>query len=153
LSTSSLSRLIEDYLADCRARGLSPKTLTDAYGYPLQQVFLPWCERNEVTEVGQLNRRMLNRLTAELLEKGGKRGRLSRYIVDTYVRNVNLFLGWCRREGEIDQLEEVAHLERDKVILRLLADTGCAHQTRALVRLRRTQRWGSPEIPSEPTSP
>jgi hypothetical protein len=54
---------------------------------------------------------------------------------------------------DIDRLEEVAHLERDKVILRLLADTGTAHQTRALVRLRRTQRWGSPEIPSEPTSP
>jgi integrase len=58
-----------------------------------------------------------------------------------------LFLGWCRREGEIDQLraqvptlprrvpdvlsrqdidrlEELARLERDKVILRLLADTG-----------------------------
>jgi integrase/recombinase XerD len=147
LSTSSLQRLVNDYLADCRARGLSPKTLKDAYGYPLQQVFLPWCERRGLTEPRELDHRTLNQLTSDLLEVGGRRGKLSRFTVDTYVRNVNLFLGWCRREGEIghvraqspklprrvldvlsrdevDKLEGVARFERDKVIVRLLADTG-----------------------------
>lgn len=105
---------------------------------------------------------MLNRLTAELLEKGGKRGRLSRYTVDTYIRNVNLFLGWCRREGEvaldllraqvpklprwvldvlsredIDRLEDVAHLERDKVMGR---DQAAPEQQ--LRRLRRPRLRG-----------
>ena len=147
MSTSSLQRLIDEYLADCRARGLSPKTLKDAYGYPLHQVLLPWCERRGITEPRELDNRTLNALTSDLLEVGGRRGRLSRFTVDTYVRNVNLFLGWCRREGEIgdvraqspklprrvldvlsrdeiDKLEGVARFERDKVIVRLLADTG-----------------------------
>jgi hypothetical protein len=101
LSTSPLQRLVNDYLADCRARGLSPKTLKDAYGYPLQQVQLPWCERRGITEPRELDQRTLNQLTSDLLEVGGRRGKLSRFTVDTYVRNVNLFLGWCRRKGEI----------------------------------------------------
>jgi site-specific recombinase XerD len=147
LYTNPISRLIEDYLADCRARGLSPKTIKDAYAYPLLHVFLPWCERNEIVDVAQLDNRALNRLTSELLEQGGKRKPLSRFTIDTYVRNVNLFLSWCRREGligqvraqppklprrivdvlsrtEIDRLEDTARSERDKVIVRLLADTG-----------------------------
>ena len=90
---------------------------------------------------------MLSRLTSHLLDEGGKRGPLSRHTVDTYVRNINLFLGWCQREGEIgevraqapkvpkhvldvldraeiDRLEDAARTERDKVIVRLLADSG-----------------------------
>jgi integrase/recombinase XerD len=146
-STTSLNALVEDYLADCRARGLSPKTLRDAYGYPLQKVLLPWCEGHGITVPGQLDARALNRFTSDLLEHGGRRGQLSRHTVNTYVRNVNLFLAWCRREGEIgdvraqapklprrvidvltrdeiDRLEDVATAERDKVIVRLLGDTG-----------------------------
>lgn len=145
--TNPISRLVDDYLADCRARGLSPKTIKDAYAYPLLHVLLPWCERNDIVEIGQLTNRTLNRLTSELLEQGGKRKQLSRFTVDTYVRNVNLFLSWCRREGlvgevraqtpqlprrvldvltrqEVDRLEDTARSERDKVIVRLLADTG-----------------------------
>jgi integrase len=147
LSTTSLSRLVDDYLADCRARGLSSKTIKLAYGYPLQHVLLPWCQARDINEPAQLDNRVLNRLTSELLETGGRRGKLSRYTVDTYVRNVNLFLRWCRREGvigdvraqppklprrvldvlsreQIERLEDVARNERDKVIVRLLADTG-----------------------------
>jgi hypothetical protein len=47
--TTSLHRLVEDYLADCRARGLSPKSL-HAYGYPLERVLLPWCEREGIED-------------------------------------------------------------------------------------------------------
>ena len=39
-STMSLTRLVEDYLADARARGLSPKTIKDAYGYTLEKGLL-----------------------------------------------------------------------------------------------------------------
>ena len=38
------------YLADCRARGLSPRTLRNAYGYPLKQVLIPWCHQHGVRE-------------------------------------------------------------------------------------------------------
>ncbi len=138
---------MDDYLADARARGLSPKTLQAGYGFILQQVLLPWCDRQGILGPAQLDNRALNRLTSELLEVGGKRGSLSRHTVDTYVRNINLFLRWCRAEGEIgevraqgpklpkrvlevlsrdevDRLENVAASERDKVIVRLLADSG-----------------------------
>ena len=87
---TSLHDLIEDYLADARARGLSPKTLKDAYGYPLHKVFLPWCERHGLTEASQLDDRAMNRFTSDLLEHGGARGQLSRHSVQSYVRNVNL---------------------------------------------------------------
>ena len=93
--------MVDDYLADCRARGLSPKTIKLAYGYPLHHVLLPWCRARDIAEPVQLDNRVLNRLTSELLETGGRRGKLSRFTVDTYVRNINLFLGWCRREGAI----------------------------------------------------
>ena len=95
MSPASLSGLVEDYLADARARGLSPKTLRDAYGYPLRQVLLPWCQGLGISEARQIDTRVLNRLTSHLLETGGKRGPLSRHIIDTYVRNINLFLAWC----------------------------------------------------------
>jgi site-specific recombinase XerC len=71
--TTSLHRLVEDYLADCRARGLSPKSL-HAYGYPLLQVLLPWCKRQGISDAGDLDSRVMNRFTSELLEQGGKRG-------------------------------------------------------------------------------
>ncbi len=101
---TSLHRLVEDYLADCRARGLSPKSL-HAYGYPLEQILLPLCERQGIAEPVSLDSRALNRFTSELLEKGGRRGALSRHSVASYVRSVNLFLGWCRQEGEIGDVQ------------------------------------------------
>jgi integrase len=117
--------------------------------YTLDDIFLPWCERNKITDVDQLNQRTLDRFTADLLDTPSKRGRqLSRYTVHHYVRVVRQFLAWCRSEGEgvstgkpqlprlprrvveilsreeIDQLELVVPTERDKLIIRLLADTG-----------------------------
>jgi hypothetical protein len=81
--------------------GLQPKTLEDSYGFPLQQVRLPWCERRGITEPRELDNRTLKQLTSDLLEVVAKRGKLSRFTVDTHVHNVNPFLRWCRREGEI----------------------------------------------------
>jgi integrase/recombinase XerD len=144
---SPLAQLVDDYLVSCQARGLSPKTVKDAYGYPLRDVFLPFCKRAGISAVDQLSDRVMDRYSRELLERGGKRGPLSRHSVHAYVRNVNLFLSWARRQGEavaargqlpklarrdIDVLsrEEIAAMEaaavteRDKLIVRVLADTG-----------------------------
>jgi len=145
---SSLERLIDEYLASCRARGLSPKTIRGNYGYALKSVFLPWATEAGVTEPGQITNRVLDRFTSHLLEHGGKRGPLSRFSVASFVESVNWWLHWLHAEGEvpaktaaqvprrpqrvldvlsreeIQQLEDAARSERDKLMVRLLGDTG-----------------------------
>jgi integrase/recombinase XerD len=144
----SLSALARDYLASCKARGLAPSTIRTAYTYTLDDVFLPWCARNEVAGIDHLTQPVLDQFTTDLLETPSKRGkRLSPHTVHHYVRVVRQFLAWCRVEGgtvnakpllprlpervlevlsrdEIDRLELAAPTERDKLIIRFLADTG-----------------------------
>lgn len=146
--STRLDRLVDDYLASCRARGLSPKTVKFVYGYALKSVFLPFCRREGVNQPDQVTRKVLDRFSTELLDSGGARGQLSRSSVHSYVRSVNSFLGWATREGEvgadtkaqlpklgrrllevlsreeIQAMEDIAKTERDKLIVRVLADTG-----------------------------
>lgn len=98
---SRVDVLVEDYLAHCRARGLSPKTIRDNYGYALKGVFLPWCAREGITEPAQITSRALDRFSADSLERGGKRGPLSRFSVASFVESVNWWLRWLRTEGEL----------------------------------------------------
>jgi integrase/recombinase XerD len=142
-----LEQLAADYLASCRARGLA-RTSVEQYRFSLSEVFLPWCRGQAITEVGELSQRTLDRFTSHLLEEGGRRGRLSRNTTHTYIRHVRQLLNWAIKEGEtqsaakpqlpklprrvldvlsreeIDQLEGAGQTERDKLIVRLLADTG-----------------------------
>ncbi len=143
----SIGSLVEEYLADGRRRGLSPKTVDYAYGYPLRHVFVPWCSRVGIGDPRRLPSRLLDRFVGELLIQGGKEGRLARQSVITYVRTLNQFLAWAARAGaielvkaklprahrklvdvlsrqEMQRIEDVASRERDKLIVRLLADTG-----------------------------
>jgi integrase/recombinase XerD len=143
----AIERLVDDYLAHCQAIGLSAKTVKFSYGYPLRQVFLPWCAEQGIAEVGALTSRDVDRLSIQLMEQGGKRGALSRGSVWTYLKAVKRFLAWGREEGEavqaeaklpklpqrlvevlsraeIERLEDAALNERDKLIVRLLADSG-----------------------------
>jgi len=149
---------VDDYLASCRARGLSPNTVEQSYAYPLRGILVPWAERTGIDDVSGLDRRALDLLSGELLEQGGARGRgLSRYSIHAYMRAVNQFLGWSQAEGEpvsakvqlprlpqklvdvlsrdeIDHLEDAARTERDKLIIRLLADSGI--RVGELIKLR-----------------
>ncbi len=143
-----LSRSVEEYLTACRARGLAPGTIVQL-SYSLRQVFLPWAAREKLTSPSELAPRALERLSAELLTEGGRRGPLSRQTVSTYLRAVNLCLKWARAEGEpvperavaplprlpktlpevlsreqIAALEAACVTERDRLLIRLLADTG-----------------------------
>jgi hypothetical protein len=52
-----LQLLVEDYLAHCGARGLSPRTLDKCYGYPLRVVFLRWCEEAGIRDLEDLDTR------------------------------------------------------------------------------------------------
>ena len=143
-----IEQQVEDFLTAGRARGLSPKTIKDAYGYPLRSVLVPFCQAHGVEEVSQIDRRLLDQLSTELLEQGGRRsGSLSKFSVKAYLKAVNQFLAWAQVEGErvearaqmprtpkrlldilsreeIQALEDAAVSERDKLIIRLLADTG-----------------------------
>jgi integrase/recombinase XerD len=145
---SALQTLVDDYLAWCRARGVARRTVDNNYGYALRDVFLPWASEAGLTEIDQLDQRHLDRFTADLLERHGPRGPLSRHTVHSYVRPIRQCLTWAQQQGdmttsarpqlprlgrrvidvlsrdEIARLEGAASTERDKLIVRLLADTG-----------------------------
>jgi site-specific recombinase XerD len=138
----SWQKLVSDYEAAAQARGLSPRTI-EHYSDSLRRVLLPFCEREGVDDPAQLSKRHLERLSVELQAKG-----LARPSIRSYLSAVNHFLRWCAREGElpaavtapqlrqervlidvlsrqeIDLLEAAASTERDKLIVRVLADTG-----------------------------
>ena len=161
---TALVSLADDFLADCRARGLSVRTV-EAYDYPIRQEFLPWAAREGITEPAQLTAQLVGRFTARLLDEGGKRGPLSRASVRSYVRSVRVFLGWAARADggaatvgasprlpkterrivdmlsreEIQRMENAAKTERDKLILRLLAD--CGLRLGELLALRVEDVW------------
>jgi site-specific recombinase XerD len=145
--SSALQRLVADYLQDRRVK-CSPKTIS-IYRDALEEVLLPLCANHGVDRIDQLTERHLNDLTVSLLDGTGSRsGRpLSKHTVHSYIRAVNAFLAWARKDGEtvtgkaklptlgrrvldvlsrqeIQALEDAAGVERDKLIVRTLADTG-----------------------------
>jgi hypothetical protein len=62
---------------------------------------VPFCERHGVNQVSQIDRRVLDRLSTELLEQGGRRSvSLSRFSVKSYLKAINQFLAWAKEEGE-----------------------------------------------------
>ena len=89
------------------ARALAPNTVSGAYVFPLNQVFLPWCRKQGITEPEQLSSRTLDRLAADLLENGGARGPLSKATVHSYLRPINSMLKWAREEGEEGEVGNV----------------------------------------------
>lgn len=160
---SDLTRSVEDYLTSCRARGLAPKTVELGYGWPLRKRFLPWAAREGLGAPADVTVRALERYAAELLASPGRggSGALSRHSVYTYLRAVNQWSRWAKLEGEdvpdralaplprlpkslpnvlsrdqIDALETAATTERDRLIVRMLADTGL--RVGELVGLRTT---------------
>src|SRR5262249_50193024 len=136
----------DDYLANIRARGLSRKTEAH-YSSVLHRILLPWAEREGITEPAQLDQRALNRLSTGLLDEGSSRGQLSRFSVKSDLTTINHMLVWAAKQGELEavkaqvprterrvletldreeirRLEDAAQNERDRLIVRLLADTG-----------------------------
>src|SRR5215472_4684350 len=158
---SPLARLVDDYLANRRAEGLSRKTIAN-YDLALRRVLLPWLAGQGIDGIEKLTSRDLDRLSAQLLDQGGARGELSRSSAWTYMRNVRLFLDWARRElakegtdvqaqatvpkpgkplvevlerEEIQRIEDAGDSERDKLIVRVLADAGLRVGELVMLRL------------------
>lgn len=144
---SPLSLLVDDYLNHCQARGLSPRTLDNSYGYALRTIFLPWCAEQEIRDVSQLDGRAVDRFTISLLQRRRDGHPISKHTVHSYVRPVRQMLTWAARVGEdvrakpqlprltktirdvlsrdeIDAMEKAAGTERDKLIVRILGDCG-----------------------------
>ena len=148
-SPPAIVALAEAFVADCRARGLSLRTV-EMYDATIRREFLPWCAREGVADPEQLTPALVGRFNTHLLVEGGKRGTLARATVRSYIRTARIFLSWCANpEGgdakvgaqpkvpqdqrqmidvlsrdEIQRLENTAKTERDKLIVRVLADTG-----------------------------
>lgn len=144
---TDLERLVEDYLSDLQARGRSRRTVRQA-AHILNSVLEPWARKAGITGVEQLDQRALNAFTIHLLEEGGPRGQLARRSVHSYGRQVNQLLSWATKAGErqgsakahlpklerrvldvldrdeLRRLEEAARTERDRLLIRLLGDTG-----------------------------
>jgi len=144
---SSLERSIADYLASVKARGLSPRTV-EHYEAVLRRILLPFLMERGIESPAGIDQRALDRLSSRLLDDGGARGQLSRHSVHSYLRAVSHYLNWARADGEITAaakpqmpklphrvlnvlsrdeiraMEDAAVTERDKLIVRILADTG-----------------------------
>jgi integrase len=145
---SDLAGEIEDYLLACRSRGVRPSTIKHSYGYSLRSVLLPWCQREGITSVVDIDARTLERFAADQREHTTREGKpLSENTVWTYTKATNQLLRWYAAEhdttapkvklrkppgkkvttldrDQIDRLERAAATVRDRVIVRLLADTG-----------------------------
>jgi integrase/recombinase XerD len=144
---SALSRSVDDYLAAVRARGLSPRTTTH-YEAILRSIFLPFLAEHKVDTPQAITQRVLDRLSTKLLEEGGARGQLSRHSVNSYLTTIGHYLSWARKDGEITTaatpqhirlprrvlnvlsrdelraLEDAGTTTRDKLVVRVLADSG-----------------------------
>jgi integrase/recombinase XerD len=145
---SPLVRLVDDYLMEARAKGLSPKSIKYATGWPLKEIFLPWCADNDIASVEQMDNRTCNQFSVHLAEHGGKTGKpLAQASIATYAKSVRRFLAWATEQGEkvpgtvklpkmparivevlttseVERLESAATSERDKLIIQLFAQTG-----------------------------
>lgn len=146
---TAFARLVADYLQDRRAGGASAKTIT-IYADALTSVLLPFCNARGVTDPAQVSSRLLNDLGAGLLDGSLSRtGRpLSKATVHSYMRAVNTFVAWANEQAgeaitaraklptmargvldvlsrdEVAAMEDAASTERDKLIVRLLFETG-----------------------------
>jgi integrase len=141
---SELETEIEDYLVYCRSQGVKPSTIKHSYGYSLHAVLLPWCTREGITTVAGIDQPTLDRFAAAVRER---KTVLSENTVWTYQRAANQFVKWYAElhdttgakvklrkppgrkvitldREQIALLERTADTERDRVIVRLLADTG-----------------------------
>jgi site-specific recombinase XerD len=131
-----MANSVQEFLLE-KAKRKSAATVYQ-YRFILERVWLPWCEAEGVMEPAQATKEVMDRFT-DYLEKRQK----SIHTVRTYIRGVHTFLRWAdvprgRYEPpkaparllevltrqEIAALEAVASDERDRLLVRVLAETG-----------------------------
>jgi integrase/recombinase XerD len=127
-----------------------PRAATVAmYTSVLRDVFLKWTIRVKLTDPSEITDKVLDRFREYLAAKRDKKGKpLSGTTIQSYARDVSSFLRWAHKrgatadvrmvvqdpgepefdlltQGEVRKLIETAGPLRDKIIVRLLAETGC----------------------------
>ncbi len=142
--STGIESLVSDYLSHLNAKGLSPRSTQQADAV-LRRQFRPWCEGEDINTPEELSQRVLDRWSTYLQSEDRK---LARESVRTYLRTVGMFIRWAQKDGAVDvkvklngpkkerrlletltreeirRMEDKAVSERDKLIIRLLADTG-----------------------------
>jgi integrase len=145
---SDVATEIEEYLIHCRSQGVKPSTIKHSYGYSLRAVLLPWCQSEGITTVADIDQRTLERFAAHVRDRTTRDGTpLAENTVWTYHKAANQLVRWYAQQHatnspkvqlrkppgrkvitlereQIALLERTADTERDRVIVRLLADTG-----------------------------
>jgi site-specific recombinase XerD len=146
MPATDLGALVDDYLADKRAQGLSRRSV-DLIKSTLDKTFMRWATKHEVTALTQ---ETLNAWSRYLLDdhRTPDDKPLSRASIRTYQRTARSFIKWAQERGDVDakvkmpmakdehrirevldrdeilSMESAASSERDKLIIRLLGDTG-----------------------------
>ncbi len=147
MTTNLLRDAVSQYLAEKRKQR-RPKPMSqaalDQYRYALEDKWLPWCAQEGITEPAQATDKTMGRYSDYLNGKRKHDGKpLSVHTRRTYVRSVRLFLNWSSvpkgtyqqekapqrllevlSRSEIDTIEAAAMDERDRLVVRVLADTG-----------------------------
>lgn len=133
-----LASQVADFLL--RKKRKAPATY-EQYRFVLERVLLPWCQQVAVSQADELTDSTMMRFTDYL--QGITYRPLAPASVQTYVRSVRIFLNWAKvppgdyepvhvphrmrdtlSRQEVDRMESAAKSERDKLIVRVLADTG-----------------------------
>jgi integrase/recombinase XerD len=146
--STEVDQAVRDFLTSRKAKGVSRVTLRMYTGI-LETILLPFCRREGLETIDQLDSRQMDRLRTNLLEGTGPSGKpLRRSSVNTYCRQIAYFLNWLRDEelverpikiqrepqvsrredilsdDEIERLLAACDSRRDRLIIMLLADTG-----------------------------
>ncbi len=121
-AATELEDAIRDYLVNVDARSRNPRT-REFYTYSLEKVLLPFCREQGVDRLAQLDKRVLDRLTADLQNRKRPNGKsLSAATVATYLRGCRQFIKWLGKrvpEGTSVQHTKVPKTDlRDKVLTR-----------------------------------
>lgn len=145
-----IAQAIDDFQTYCRVRRqLSPRTTKNYYGYPLRSVFLPWCESRGIATVEALEPKVLDAFTLALEERITPKGDPIKPATRlAYLKALRHFLAWAKEHGsevvpervglprlrrqhkdvlsdqEMQELEDAARTERDKLLIRLMVETG-----------------------------
>jgi len=143
---------VEHFLeVHCRAKGLSEQTIRDSYGSPLRRMLVPWCDGAGLVDAVDLTPDAVERFAAHLAGRRTGRGQPIRPATSrAYLKAVQQLVAWLQKEpgvtgldsrrvpmprlrrqerdvltpAEVGRLEEAGRIERDKLIIRLMWETG-----------------------------
>jgi integrase/recombinase XerD len=142
----SIEALIEPFVAHLRGRGQTERNARSYYAYPLHSVLIPFCANEGIAEVEDLTPEAVDRLALSVHQREKRDGtRISDATAAAYLKAVKYFLQWAGQDArakqirpgalrrkhrdvlsatEVQALEDACIHERNRLIIRLLYETG-----------------------------